>query len=123
VSNRDTALQASQKLHGHQRAGQAGSELILCNGVNTIDVSRISGIDKAGHTFLLNTTIEGINPKAGEFNQEDCSLNPPVRSQLATVIVFVKALTFADGSLWSTSGPEIPQQLDAQTPAPAPSAP
>jgi uncharacterized protein YsxB (DUF464 family) len=42
---------ASQKLHGHQRAGQAGNELILCNGVNTIDVSRISGIDKAGHTF------------------------------------------------------------------------
>jgi esterase/lipase superfamily enzyme len=51
VSSRDKALQASQKLHAHQRAGQAGSELILCNGVNAIDVSRISGIDKARHTY------------------------------------------------------------------------
>ena len=57
VSSRDKALQTSQKLHGHQRAGQAGSELILCNGVNTIDVSRISGIDKAGHTYHVYPDI------------------------------------------------------------------
>jgi len=70
--------------------------------------------------FSTGDTIEGINQKAHEFNQEDCSLNPSLETHLATVIVFVKALTFDDGSLWSTSGPAIPQHLDAQ-PAPVPS--
>ena len=43
VSNNDKALRQSQRVHGHQRAGQAGSELILCNGVDTVDVSYFSG--------------------------------------------------------------------------------
>jgi esterase/lipase superfamily enzyme len=51
VSNRDTALRDSQGLHGHQRAGEAGSDIILCSGVDTIDVSYVSGSDSAGHTY------------------------------------------------------------------------
>ncbi len=53
VSNRDTALRDSQELHGHQRAGEAGSEIILCNGVDTIDVSYVKGGDSAGHTYQV----------------------------------------------------------------------
>lgn len=51
VSNRDVALRDSQQLHGHQRAGQAGSDIILCNGVDTIDVSYVKGSDSADHTY------------------------------------------------------------------------
>jgi esterase/lipase superfamily enzyme len=53
VSNRDVALRDSQALHGHQRAGEAGSEIILCSGVDTIDVSYVHGDDPAGHTYVV----------------------------------------------------------------------
>jgi esterase/lipase superfamily enzyme len=51
ISNRDVALRDSQELHGHQRAGEAGNEIILCSGVDTIDVSYVHGSDPAGHTY------------------------------------------------------------------------
>jgi esterase/lipase superfamily enzyme len=57
VSNNDLALRQSQKVHGHQRAGQAGSELIVCGGVDTIDVSRFKGSDKAGHGYFVDARI------------------------------------------------------------------
>jgi esterase/lipase superfamily enzyme len=74
VSNKDTALRTSQKLHGHQRAGQAGSEMILCNGVDTIDVSYLGGADRAGHSYqtypsvLADTAaaLAGIAPNAAQ---------------------------------------------------------
>lgn len=57
VSNNDLALRQSQSVHGHQRAGQAGSELIVCGGVDTIDVSRFKGSDKAGHGYFVDERI------------------------------------------------------------------
>ena len=51
VSNKDLALRGSQNVHGHQRAGQAGTELILCSGVDTIDVSYRKSDDRAGHSY------------------------------------------------------------------------
>lgn len=51
VSNKDVALRQSQALHGHQRAGQAGNEMILCRGVDTIDVSRWKGADPIGQSY------------------------------------------------------------------------
>ncbi|MDQ6929046.1 MAG: alpha/beta hydrolase [Candidatus Eremiobacteraeota bacterium] len=51
VSNKDLALRQSQRVHGHQRAGQAGSEMLLCNGVDTVDVSYFKSSDKAGHSY------------------------------------------------------------------------
>jgi esterase/lipase superfamily enzyme len=53
VSNNDRALRQSQKVHGHQRAGQAGSELILCSGVDTVDVSYISD----SHGYLRDEPV------------------------------------------------------------------
>lgn len=57
VSNSDLALRQSQSVHGHQRAGQAGSELIVCSGVDTIDVSRFKSSDKAGHGYFVDARI------------------------------------------------------------------
>jgi len=57
VSNRDVALRQSQALHGHQRAGQAGSEMILCSGVDTIDVSCFKSSDRAGHSYQVDAPI------------------------------------------------------------------
>jgi len=57
VSNRDVALRQSQALHGHQRAGQAGSEMILCSGVDTIDVSYFKSPDHAGHSYQVDAPI------------------------------------------------------------------
>ena len=57
VSNKDLALRQSQSLHGHQRAGQAGSEMLLCGGVDTIDVSYFKSSDKAGHTYQVDAPV------------------------------------------------------------------
>lgn len=59
VSNRDVALRQSQTLHGHQRAGQAGNEMILCSGVDTIDVSYFKSSDRAGHSYQVDARIAG----------------------------------------------------------------
>jgi esterase/lipase superfamily enzyme len=53
VSNNDKALRQSERVHGNQRAGQAGGDLILCNGVDTVDVSYFSN----GHNYLLDPRV------------------------------------------------------------------
>jgi esterase/lipase superfamily enzyme len=57
VSNKDVALSTSQRLHGHQRAGQASSEMIVCSGVDTIDVGYHKMADKAGHTYQTDERV------------------------------------------------------------------
>jgi esterase/lipase superfamily enzyme len=57
VSNNDRALRQSEKFHGNQRAGQAGGDLILCNGVDTIDVSYLKSGGKSGHGYLLDPRV------------------------------------------------------------------
>lgn len=57
VSNRDRALRQSEKFHGNQRAGQAGGDLILCNGVDTVDVSYLKSGGKSGHGYLLDPRV------------------------------------------------------------------
>ncbi len=72
VSNKDVALRQSQRLHGHQRAGQAGSEMILCDGVDTVDVGYYRSSDKAGHTYQVDPPVvadakaafAGVSPAA-----------------------------------------------------------
>lgn len=57
VSNKDLALRQSQKVHGHQRAGQAGSEIIICGGVDTIDVSYYKSSDKVQHSYQIDKPV------------------------------------------------------------------
>ncbi len=57
VSNKDLALRQSQRLHGHQRAGQAGSEMLLCGGVDTIDVGYYKSSDKLGHGYHVDRRV------------------------------------------------------------------
>lgn len=57
VSNKDIALRESQRLHGFQRAGQAGSELLLCGGVDTVDVGYHQTADKAGHGYHVDARV------------------------------------------------------------------
>ncbi|MBV8530354.1 MAG: alpha/beta hydrolase [Candidatus Eremiobacteraeota bacterium] len=57
VSNHDRALRQSEKVHGNQRAGQAGGDLILCDGVDTVDVSYLKSGGKSGHGYLLDSRV------------------------------------------------------------------
>ncbi|MEO6836566.1 MAG: alpha/beta hydrolase [Candidatus Tumulicola sp.] len=57
VSNNDRALRQSEKVHRNQRAGQAGGDLILCNGVDTVDVSYLKSGGNAGHGYLLDPRV------------------------------------------------------------------
>ena len=57
VSNRDRALRQSQHLHGHQRAGQAASEMLLCDGVDTVDVSYFKSSDRYGHSYQVDKPV------------------------------------------------------------------
>lgn len=54
VSADDVALQASHKVHGNPRAGDAGQGLVLVNGVETIDAS---GVDTSflSHSYFADT--------------------------------------------------------------------
>jgi esterase/lipase superfamily enzyme len=58
VSNNDRALRQSEKFHGNQRAGQAGGDLVLCNGVDTVDVSYLKSGGKSGHGYLLDPRVQ-----------------------------------------------------------------
>ena len=57
VSNNDRALRQSETFHGNQRAGQAGGDLILCSGVDTVDVSYLKSGGKSGHGYLLDPRV------------------------------------------------------------------
>ncbi len=57
VSNNDRALRQSEKFHRNQRAGQAGGDLILCNGVDTVDVSYLKSGGKSGHGYLVDPRV------------------------------------------------------------------
>jgi esterase/lipase superfamily enzyme len=57
VSNNDRALRQSEKFHGNQRAGQAGGDLILCNGVDTVDVSYLKAGGNSGHGYLVDPRV------------------------------------------------------------------
>jgi esterase/lipase superfamily enzyme len=57
VSNDDRALRQSQKVHKNQRAGQAGGDLILCNGVDTVDVSYLDTGGKSGHGYIEDPRV------------------------------------------------------------------
>jgi esterase/lipase superfamily enzyme len=57
VSNNDRALRQSEKYHGNQRAGQAGGDLILCNGVDTVDVSYLKAGGNSGHGYLVDPRV------------------------------------------------------------------
>lgn len=61
VSADDVALKASHKVHGNPRAGDAGANLVLVDGVETIDAS---GVDTSflSHSYFAdtNTIIEDI---------------------------------------------------------------
>ena len=76
VSNRDRALRQSQQLHGHQRAGQATSEMPLCSGVDTVDVGYHKIADRFGHGYNVDPLVladtraafAGIAPNAPQRN-------------------------------------------------------
>jgi esterase/lipase superfamily enzyme len=57
VSNNDRALRQSEKYHGNQRAGQAGGDLILCNGVDTVDVSYLKAGGRSGHGYVVDPRV------------------------------------------------------------------
>jgi esterase/lipase superfamily enzyme len=57
VSNNDRALRQSEKYHGNQRAGQAGGDLILCSGVDTVDVSYLKAGGTSGHGYITDPRV------------------------------------------------------------------
>ena len=53
VSANDNALRVSQEVHGHPRLGQAGDDLKILEGVETIDISDINTRRISGHLYHL----------------------------------------------------------------------
>ncbi len=56
ASSRDRALLASTEIHGHNRAGLAGENLVVMEGLDTIDVSEID-------TSLIGHSYYGDHPE------------------------------------------------------------
>lgn len=57
VSNDDRALRQSQRVHKNQRAGQASGDLILCSGVDTVDVSYLNSGGQSGHGYITDPPV------------------------------------------------------------------
>ncbi len=53
VSDNDKALRLSQEVHGYPRLGQAGENLSVFDGVETIDISGINTRRISGHLYHL----------------------------------------------------------------------
>lgn len=51
ASTNDVALQLSRRVHGSPRAGEAGEDIVVVPGIDTVDVSRVSG----GHSYIGNS--------------------------------------------------------------------
>ena len=56
ASSRDRALLASTEIHGHNRAGLAGENIVVMDGIDTIDVSEID-------TSLIGHSYYGDHPE------------------------------------------------------------
>ena len=99
-------------------AREATSVLLHFAFYNAAD-GRVAEADltRTGH-FSTGVDIDDV-PGHGELKIENCVQRPPLRAGVARTIVFVKSVTYADGSVWSTSGPAIPDHLGAP-PMPAP---
>jgi hypothetical protein len=76
-------------------------------------------IVRAG-TFATGVVIAGDNPKTGKVNMEDCTIIPYHQQDFGLILIFVKAVTYANETLWSTPGPAIPEHLQIPPPGPAP---
>ncbi len=50
ASSRDQALVASKKVHGYPRAGDSGGELVVLDGIETVDVSQLD-TSLLGHSY------------------------------------------------------------------------
>ncbi|MGI9516297.1 MAG: alpha/beta hydrolase, partial [Pirellulaceae bacterium] len=55
ASSRDRALMVSTSVHGHNRAGLAGDDICIVDGIDTIDVSHVD-------TSLIGHSYYGDNP-------------------------------------------------------------
>ncbi len=67
ASSNDKALKESKKVHEYSRAGDLGQELILFNGMETIDASEVD-TDFTGHSYNFDNPIV-INDLALVINQ------------------------------------------------------
>ena len=54
ASSRDRALAASNKVHGHPRAGDSGQGLIVCKGIETIDATHVD-TSLLGHSYYAES--------------------------------------------------------------------
>lgn len=52
VSSNDTPLWLSQRMHGHRRLGEAGEQLAVIEGAETIDVSPVGRYEILGHEYF-----------------------------------------------------------------------
>ena len=61
ASSRDLALAASDAVHGAPRAGHSGENLVVCDGVETVDASEVK-TDFLGHSYFgdHNSTLSDI---------------------------------------------------------------
>lgn len=58
-------------------------------------------------SFASGKTIEASDPRTGIINRDDCVFLPYHEQGIARIVVFVNSVTFADGSSWTTPGPEV----------------
>lgn len=59
ASDNDTPLRLSRTLHGHPRLGEAGPDLTVLEGLETIDVSPLGRYHPTGHEYFFYHPVAG----------------------------------------------------------------
>ena len=78
-SSEDKAMRASKSFHQYARAGDAGSEPVVCEGIDTIDASQAE-TDLLGHSYVLNARAV-----IGDMADVICRGLPPEQRNLTRV--------------------------------------
>jgi esterase/lipase superfamily enzyme len=55
ASSGDKALRLSKEVHGYRRAGESGDGLLVLDGIETVDASKVD-TDWLGHTYFAEQT-------------------------------------------------------------------
>jgi hypothetical protein len=138
--NTKSAIQITAVRAGYRQASRRGSDVAqsVCVSFGNTDPRAVKQVtfhfvyydtldNHAGEadlvrtgTFAKRAVIDSVNEKVRTLNMEDCVVLPYHQQGIAVVVAFVKAVTFADGSVWTTPGPEIPEHLGAPAPGTSP---
>ena len=95
-SGNDQPLRLSNEVHGYPRLGEAGENLVVLKGMDTIDVSMTGGREMTGHLYhLYNDTVRADLASLLSYGK-DVSMRPNMKKLKKDGLPYWKLLPGSD---------------------------